>query len=293
MTVSHAEIFEAYRSDLMNLAYRMTGSLTDSEDVVQDAWIRWQNTDIASIENGRAFLHKIVTRLCLDLAKSAKAKRELYVGPWLPEPVQDMDVMKSELSPDKQLEFAEDLSLALMITLESLSPLERAAFLLHDVFDYSFDEIASSLDRSPEACRKLASRARGHIKNKRPGNSPDETVLESLVNSFMHTLQTGDTSMFADKLTEDAVLYTDGGGKKIAARNPIYGRLKIARFFTGLASKFGTPRSVEPVYINGEYGLKLIEHDDTISVVSVALDDNQLIREIYIVRNPEKLNWVN
>lgn len=293
MSGNHSDIFEAHRSSLTGLAYRMTGSMTEAEDMLQDAWIRWQKTDIARVSNHRAFLHQIITRLCLDRAKSASVRRETYVGPWLPEPVHNAEMLSHGAMPDKQLELADDLSFALLITLETLSPLERAAFLLHDVFDYSFEDISLSLTRTPEACRKLASRARQHIKSNRPGSPSNEAVFKKLVSGFMHAVQTGDTASFADKLSEDAILYSDGGGKKAAALNPIYGREHILKFVAGVVTKFGAPRSTEIVNFNGEFGLKLIDEDDTVSVISMGFNELNQICEIYIVRNPDKLNWMN
>jgi len=231
-----------HRGRLLGLAYRMLGSRSDAEDVVQDAYIRFAGAQ--DVHNAEAFLVTIVTRLCLDRLKSAKAQREVYVGPWLPEPVFDAE----GLSADTATELADDLSFALLLALDRLSPLERAAFLLHDVFDTPFSEIAAMLDHTEASCRQLA-----------------------------------------ELLREDAVAITDGGGRKFAARNPIKGADKVARFFIGLAGKIaGQDVRIQPAVINGAVGALLYLDGELDLTMSMAIDGEK-IAAIYIVRNPDKL----
>jgi RNA polymerase sigma-70 factor, ECF subfamily len=285
-TDSRAASFEAHRRYLMGLAYRMLGSLAEAEDAVQEAYLRWHRADIAAIDDPRAFLAKVVTRLCLDHLKSARVRRERYVGPWLPEPVLDTAALDAESAG----EYAHDLSVALMLTLERLSPLERAAFLLHDVFDVPFVEIAAALGRDTAACRQLAARARIHVRAARPRftPSPDEGAL--LADAFRRAVRSGDVGAMTQLLTDDAVLLTDGGGKRIAALNPIHGADKIGRFFAGIVGK--TPEldawRVRAAAINGLPGFIYAEPDGALQTIAFDIRDGR-ITAIYVVLNPEKL----
>ena len=220
-----------HRGRLLGLAYRMLGSRSDAEDVVQDAYLRFAGAQ--DVHNAEAFLVTVVTRLCLDRLKSARAQREVYVGPWLPEPVFDAE----GLSADAATELADDLSFALLLALDRLSPMERAAFLLHDVFDTPFSEIAAMLDRTEAACRQLATRARRAVRDERPAPAATPDNHARLLQAFGEAVASGDVARLAELLREDAVAITDGGGRKTAARNPIQGADKIARFFIGLAAK--------------------------------------------------------
>jgi RNA polymerase sigma-70 factor (ECF subfamily) len=224
-------IFEANRPHLMGLAYRMSGTVTDAEDVVQDAWLRWHGTDRAAVACPKAYLLRVTMRLCLDRAWSAQARREAYVGPWLPEPIVDLaQIGTAEAGPQSQAERTDEPSVALLLVLERLSPLERAAFLLHDVFDFSFDEIGATLGRAPSACRKLASRARQRIRQERPTRPVPPDLARQFAARFHYALQSGDLTTFAEMLAEDAVLIADGGGRVYAALRPICGRDRIVRF---------------------------------------------------------------
>ena len=205
----HEDAFEANRGRLMALAYRMTGSVADSEDVLQEAYLRWEAVDTQVVRNPRAFLSTTVTRLCLDLLKSARVQRESYVGPWLPEPVLDTH----GIAPDDATELAQDISVALMLALERLSPLERAAFLLHEVFDCSYEEVANTLGRSEAACRQLASRAKKHVRAARPRYEPSDDERRRIVLAFGNAVMNGDLEELQATLADDAVLYADGGGK--------------------------------------------------------------------------------
>ena len=272
-----------HRGRLLGLAYRMLGSRSDAEDVVQDAYLRFAGAQ--DVHNPEAFLVTVVTRLCLDRLKSAKAQREVYVGPWLPEPVFDAE----GLSADATTELADDLSFALLLALDRLSPLERAAFLLHDVFDTPFSEIAATLGRTEASCRQLASRARRAMRDNRPApeRAPDNHAR--LLQAFSEAVASGNVAQLAALLREDAVALTDGGGRKTAALNPIRGAEKIARFFIGLAAKNpGHDIRVEPAMINGAIGALLYLDGELDNTMSMAIDGDR-IAAIYIVRNPDKL----
>ncbi len=286
---ARAAIFEAHRRHLTGLAYRMLGSLSEAEDAVQEAYLRWHRAEGTVIDHPRAFLSKVVTRLCLDHLKSARVRRESYVGPWLPEPVLDTAALDAESAS----EYAHDLSVALMLTLERLSPLERAAFLLHDIFDLPFDEIADALGRDAAACRQLAARARLHVRAARPRFAPSPDEGARLADAFRRAARGGDTEAMVKLLAADAVLYTDGGGKRIAALNPIEGADKIARFFAGVVGK--TPEldawRVRPQRLNGLPGFIYAEPGGALQTAAFDIRDGR-IAAIYVVLNPEKLSRV-
>lgn len=272
-----------YRRRLLGLAYRMLGSRSDAEDVVQDAYLRFADAD--DVRNPEAFLVTIVTRLCLDRLKSARAQREIYVGPWLPEPVFDTDGFSAEAAT----ELADDLSFALLLSLDRLSPQERAAFLLHDVFDISFSEVAGMIGRSEPACRQLATRARRAVRNERPRQTVAPDSHAHLLQAFLEAVGTGDLSQLTGLLREDAVAVTDGGGRKTAALNPIYGADKIARFFVSIAGKAaGHDIRIEPAVINGSAGALLYIDGELDHSLSIGIDGEK-IAAIYLVRNPDKL----
>jgi RNA polymerase sigma-70 factor (ECF subfamily) len=273
---------------MIALAYRMLGSRAEAEDVVQDAYLRWRGAEHDAIEAPRAYLTTIVTRLCLDRLKSARVRRETYVGPWLPEPVVD-----ESLSVEGPGELAEDLSVALMLALERLSPLERAAFILHDVFDLGFAEVARGLGRTEEACRRLASRARTHVREARPRYpvSPEES--RRLVEAFQRAAEQGDLVGLSALLAEDAILYSDGGGRRPAALIPIHGREAIARLFEALAwrnPEFANS-SMRFGVINGDPGLVLRAPNGALTTVAFEIGEGA-IRGIFIMRNPDKLAHV-
>jgi RNA polymerase sigma-70 factor (ECF subfamily) len=272
-----------HRGRLLGLAYRMLGSRSDAEDIVQDAYLRFAAAQ--DVHNPEAFLVTIVTRLCLDRLKSARAQREVYVGPWLPEPVCDAE----GLSPEAATELADDLSFALLLALDRLSPMERAAFLLHDVFDTPFAEIAAMLDRSEAACRQLATRARRAVRDERPAPAATPDNHARLLMAFSEAVTSGNVARLAGLLREDAVAITDGGGRKTAALNPIMGADKIARFFIGLAAKnAGHDIRIAPAMINGAVGALLYLNGELDHTMSMAIEGER-IAAIYIVRNPYKL----
>jgi RNA polymerase sigma-70 factor, ECF subfamily len=272
-----------HRGRLLGLAYRMLGSRSDAEDVVQDAYLRYVGAE--DVRNSEAFLVTVVTRLCLDRLKSAKAQRELYVGPWLPEPVFDAD----SLSAEAATELADDLSFALMLALERLSPLERAAFLLHDVFDRPFSEVAQTLDRTEAACRQLAARARRAVRDEGPALPAPPDSHARLLSAFCEAAASGDISTLAGLLREDAIAITDGGGRKAAALNPIKGADRIIRFVIGVTGKnVGRDIRVVPMLINGRAGALVYMDGQIDHTLSMAIDGDKIVA-IYLVRNPDKL----
>jgi RNA polymerase sigma-70 factor (ECF subfamily) len=280
--------FEPHRPYLMGLAYRMTGSWSDAEDVVQDAWLRWQAVAHDDIASPRAFLSQTVTRLCLDLFKSARAQREEYIGTWLPEP---LPTACDGASSDTDA-LSHDLSLAFMLTLERLSPLERAAFLLRDVFDLSFREIAQTLHRNEAACRQLAARARKRVREARPRYRVKEEEGLRIAEAFLQASRDGHVEQLRNLLAEDAVLQTDGGGKKIATLKPILGAHKIARFFAGIAAKEGgSADAAQITYLNDMPSIVIMEADGLPRTISLDIQDGR-ITAIYIVRNPDKLRHI-
>ena len=288
-----AASFEPYRRRLLGLAYRMLGSMADAEDAVQDAYVRWHAADRDHVSDARAFLMTTTTRICLDVLTSARARREEYVGPWLPEPVVDT----AALAPDRQTELAEDLSVALLLTLDRLSPLERAAFLLHDVFDFSFSEVATALERSEAACRQLAARARAHVRAARPRGAivPQTHAVETddrhqqLMSAFVTATQLGDLSALTQLLANDVRVVTDGGGKVAAALNVLDGAERAARFLIGAARKgWRDDFTLRFATINDLPGVIVDSPDGPVQTAAFEIEDG-VIRALYIVRNPDKL----
>lgn len=284
------DIFETHRRFLTRLAYRMLGSVGDAEDIVQEAWLRWRDAPQEEIEAPRAYLARTVTRLCLDQMKSARSRREFYVGAWLPEPL--VEELAAEPAPDAGL----DAPIALMLALERLSPLERAAFLLHDVFDQDFSEIARTIERSESACRQLARRAREHVRiDMPPRNKVDPAEARRFVDAFFKAAHNADPSDLEALLARDVAFHSDGGGKVLAVANILHGIDRVARFFAGLAGKMarrGKPGGVyRPVLINGLPGYVSIEGDAILQATALDIRDG-LVQAIYVVRNPDKLRHV-
>lgn len=293
MNVDPALSFEPHRRRLRGLAYRMLGSIAEAEDAVQDAYLRWHATDREAVSDPRAFLTTTTARICLDVLRSARARRETYVGPWLPEPVVDTGA----LAPDAPTELAEDLSIALLLALERLSPLERAAFLLHDVFDCSFAEIASALDRTEIACRQLAARARAHVREARP-RSPSaarsRTELNAaharLLSAFVEAARSGDVAALRALLTDDARYVVDSDGRAAAvARNVIEGAERTAQIVVA-AAKAGMAAGTVLHFglVNGMPGIVAYTPDGTARSAAFEIDGDR-IRAVYVVMNPAKL----
>jgi RNA polymerase sigma-70 factor, ECF subfamily len=284
----HQEAFQQNRSYLLGLAYRMLGSFAEAEDIVQEAWIRWQRANRDDVAQPRAFLRKVATRLCLDHLKSARVQREEYVGPWLPEAVPDY--VAAEIAEPT---LADDITMGLLLALERLSPPERAAFLLHDMFEVPFAEIAAILDKPETACRQLATRARQRVQGSRRRFDSDRAAAERLTNAFLIAAREGDIEALKSILAEDVVVYTDGGGKRPAALNLISGLDRVSRFFAGLHKK-RLGLAAELIYrgrINAAPGFITLEPDGLPQAVSIEAQDGK-IAAIYIVRNPDKLRLV-
>ena len=284
-----ATAFEPHRRYLVGLAYRMLGSVAEAEDIVQDAFLRWQARGDDVVAAPRAFLSRIVTRLCLDRLKSARAQREHYVGTWLPEPVIESAAPRA----DEAIGLADDLSVALLVTLERLSPLERAAFLLHDVFEMEFDAVADVLERSEAAVRQLAARARDHVRDERPRFTASSDAASRLADAFHRATVQGDLAAISQLLAEDAVFYSDGGGKRRAALNPIYGRDKILRFIAGIAAKgrgVTDPSAIRRATINGLPGF-VVHGPEGVETLALEISGEHIVA-VYAIRNPDKLRHV-
>ena len=288
-----AASFEPYRRRLLGLAYRMLGSMADAEDAVQDTYLRWHAADRGTVSDPRAFLMTTTTRICLDLLTSARARREEYVGPWLPEPVVDT----AALAPDRRTELAEDLSIALLLTLDRLSPLERAAFLLHDVFDFSFGEVAAALERNEAACRQLAARARTHVRAVRPRGVAEppprsgeiDAKHAQLLSAFVAATRSGDLDALTHMLATDVRVVTDGGGKAAAALNVIEGVDHTARFLVGATRKgWRDDFTLRFATINGLPGIIVDAPEGPVQSSAFEIESGA-IRALYVVRNPDKL----
>lgn len=268
------------RPRLVRLAYRMLGSVADAEDVVQDAWARWLATDREAVREPAAFLRTVVTRLCLNELKSARRRRETYIGPWLPEPIVDAE------EPDS----VDDITLPLMIALERLSPLERAAFLLHDVFGMSFDEVARAIDREPAACRKLASRAREHVRTARPRFPVTAERGLEIAAAFFAASRSGDMNRLRSLLADDVTACTDGGGKVPASVHPLIGTAEVMARHMQLAREFSQSpsRLMRYAVIDGLPGFITVEGGGIVQTTALQIEDEK-IAAIYIIRNPDKL----
>jgi RNA polymerase sigma-70 factor (ECF subfamily) len=292
-----AASFEPYRRRLAGLAYRMLGSMADAEDAVQETYLRWHRANRGEVTDPRAFLMTTTARICLNMLTSARARREEYVGQWLPEPVLDT----AALAAESQTELAEDLSIALLLTLDRLSPLERAAFLLHDVFDFSFSEVANALERSEAACRQLAARARMHVRAARPRgataapvpSAETEAKHAQLLSAFVAATRNGDLNALTQMLASDVRVVTDGGGKVRAAANVIEGADRVAQFIVNAARPhedqwWRDDFTMRFAIVNGLPGLVVDAPDGPVQTTAIEIDGG-LIRAIYVVRNPEKL----
>jgi RNA polymerase sigma-70 factor, ECF subfamily len=289
----HLAAFQEHRPLLFALAYRLLGRATEAEDVLQDAYLRFLGAPLADIESPKAYLSTIVTRLCLNQLTSARAQRETYIGPWLPEPVLDTD--HPELNnPEARAIESETISLAFMVLLERLTPAERAVFLLREVFDYEYREIAGILDRSETACRQLFSRAKDRIAAERPRFQANPEEHRRLLEEFMRAARNGDLDGLTNLLADDVTFWADGGGKvRGAALQPVRGRADVARFVIGVTARF-TPAGAQLAVadVNGKPTL-LIRHPDGTPAIVVSIDvDRSRIRNIWAIGNPDKLGAV-
>lgn len=276
-----------HREAMVGLAYRMLGSVADAQDAVQEAFLRLERAGIADIDNVGGWLHRTTSRICLDRLTAAQARREVYVGPWLPEP------LATDAEPPDPVELAESVSMAFLVVLESLSPAERVAFVLHDVFGYDHAELAVVLDRSEPACRQLVSRSRKHIEVRRPRFEPDPTARAEVASRFLEACRTGDVEGLLDTLAPDVVLTSDGGGKVSAARRPIYGAQRVLRFLDGLVRQADGDLVLAARWFNGTPGLLVTTGDGRVLVVFVLDVTDGTIGSIHAIRNPDKLTHLD
>jgi RNA polymerase sigma-70 factor (ECF subfamily) len=286
------ESFEELRPTLLSIAYRMLGSVSEAEDVVQEAFLRQQRVLRRGdeIDSPRAYLSAVVTRLSIDQLRSARARREVYVGEWLPEPVLTDGDDEPMLDPADHAEQADSLSLAFLVLLEELTPVERAVFLLHDVFAYGYDEIASTVGKSEQNCRQLATRARRRIEEHRPRFEASRAEKERLAARFFAAVEDGDVDALVEMLAADVAVYGDGGGKAPALPHPVFGRDRVSRLFAGWGSQLGELRiTVQPHEVNGQPGALLLDPDGRIvNVLSLDIADGA-VQTIRSVLNPDKL----
>jgi RNA polymerase sigma-70 factor (ECF subfamily) len=283
--ISHSgSIFEESRRRLFGLAYRMLGSKADAEDMVQEAYIRWHQANTDEIRSSEAWLVTVVTRLCIDRLRSATRERETYPGTWLPEPL----FYDSPSSPDEQLELASNLSMAFMILLERLAPVERAAFLLHDVFDCDYDQIAQIIGKSETTCRQVVRRARERIRRDKPRFEASEEDRLRLIKKFTEAIDSNDEQALLSLFAEDATLVGDGGGKAAAVRNTIYGAERITRLFIRSARKLEGKITRAFLPINGELGLVTFMDGHPVWALSFETDGKH-IYALYNMLNPDKL----
>jgi RNA polymerase sigma-70 factor (ECF subfamily) len=278
------EFFAQERAPLVHHAYRILGTMTDAEDVVQDAFVRWHRGDRGAVRDPHAFLRATVTHLALDRLRAQKRSRETYVGTWLPEPI----LVDESNTPEHVVTIAEDVSFAFLLALERLSPLERAAFLLHDALDVPFAEVAQTLERSEQSVRRLASRARRAIHETIPRRSSPVLSADDVRARFTAAVLSGDVAQITAILTDDVKLLTDGGGKKPAAINPVDGADKVGRFLRGVAGKAGPGVEIRSAFINGLPGFLLIV-DGALEGLWALQPRDEKVAAIYVSTNPEKL----
>jgi RNA polymerase sigma-70 factor (TIGR02957 family) len=277
------DAFVVHRGLLFTVAYEMLGSAADAEDVVQETWLRWAGVDQAGVHDPRAYLVQMVTRQALNRLRSVSRRREEYVGEWLPEPLLT--------SPDaaEDVELAENVSIAMLTVLETLGPAERAVFVLREVFQTPYEEIAEAVGKSPAAVRQIAHRANQHVAERRPRMQVDRAQQQAVVEKFMAAISTGDVKGLVEVLAPDVVVIADGGGVAAAARKPITGAERVARFLA-LASTY-PGFEVAATWLNGLPGLRVKVRGE-VTAVSLAVEDGRVTR-IYAMRNPEKLEWLD
>jgi RNA polymerase sigma-70 factor, ECF subfamily len=275
--------FEEHRRHLFGVAYRMLGSVSEAEDVVQDTWLRWRAASADEVRSPRSYLTTVATRLAIDRLRSAQRRREEYVGPWLPEPLVTDD------DPAAEAELADSLSMAFLLVLERLNPVERAVLLLHDVFGYDYDEVAGIVERTPTNCRQIASRARGHLTGERPVRPhPPPEDEQRLAFAFAAAAGSGDLATLEGLLAEDVVLWSDGGPARRAARRPVVGRDRVARFIANLSHRLPEAGTMEFVHLNGEPAVIVRTEQGPFLTMGVEIEDG-VIRAIHSIVNPDKL----
>jgi RNA polymerase sigma-70 factor (ECF subfamily) len=289
------ESFESYRSYLFAIAYRMLGSAMDAEDMVQETWVRYQATPPETIRSLKAYLTTILTRLCMDQLQLAHRRREQYIGPWLPEPILTSETadLAEAGNPERRVDMEESVSLAFLILLEQLQPFERAVFLLREVFAYEFVEIATILGKSEAACRRSFSRAKLHLRGRRPRFRASPATHRQLLAGFLRATQAGDLEALMEALAEDVTLWADGGGKaRGAATRPVIGREAVARFMLGTRRFWPASARAEVEDVNGQAAL-VIYVDDQPFVVLTIEEEQERIQTVRILANPDKLARVS
>jgi RNA polymerase sigma-70 factor (ECF subfamily) len=286
-----AKQFEAHRPLMFSIAYRMLGSVTEAEDIVQEAYLRYQATPTDQIVSHKAFLSTIVTRLCLNQLQSAQAQREAYIGPWLPEPV--LTGVDERFAPTQQAELHESLALAFLVLLEQLTPVERAVFLLREVFDYEYAEIAAIVGKAEAACRQLFSRAKRHIAAGRPRFKPSPQAHRQIFTQFLRAVEQGELDGLMQLLSDDVELWVDGGGKaRGAATRPLHGRTAVAQFLSATARRATPGSRAEIADVNGEPALIVRAGGEVRLVLSIGVDQGRICA-IRVIRNPDKLHDLN
>jgi RNA polymerase sigma-70 factor (ECF subfamily) len=278
-----ADPFVTHRGLLFTVAYEMLGSAADAEDVLQESWLRWADVDRDQVHDPRAYLVRIVTRQALNHLRTLSRRREDYVGEWLPEPL----LTSPDVADD--VELAENVSIAMLTVLETLAPTERAVFVLREVFDLPYDEIAEAVDKSTASVRQIAHRARDHVAARRPRVKVERSEHEKVVERLARAMATGDLQALMDVLAPDVVSVADGGGKvRGAARRPIVGADKLARYLVGGLAKYGSGLNLSPMMVNGQPGLRAEVDGELVGAISVTVEDGRVSR-IYSIANPEKL----
>ncbi len=285
--MSHLETFNQHRPLLFAIAYRMLGKVTDAEDMVQETFLRWQQTAQATVKSAKTYLLTIITRLCIDHLRSARMQREQYVGPWLPEPI----VTQQTDDPAALLELADSLSMAFLVVLERLSPIERAVFLLREVFEYDYDEIAQMVGKSPANCRQILRRSRQHITAQRPRFPVSHQQQEEITAQFLEASTQGNLQGLLALLAKDVTYWSDGGGQVAAALKPLQGAMKVARFLLAVRSKWVSEAVTYIIDINGQPGIITFVDGCIHSVTTFDIVDGY-IQSVYTVRNPEKLKRI-
>jgi RNA polymerase sigma-70 factor (ECF subfamily) len=291
MNAPDANDFENYRPLMFSIAYRMLGSATEAEDIVQEAYLRYQAVAPGAIRSPKAFLSTIVTRLCLNQLQSARVQRETYIGPWLPEPI--LTETDERANPKHQAEMHDSISFAFLVLLEELTPLERAVFLLREVFDYEYGEIAAILEKDAAACRQVFSRAKKHVAEGRPRFKIAPEAHRRLLGQFMQAAGAGDLQGLTALLSEDVMMWADGGGKaRGAAIHPLHGREAVAQFVLASTRLAPVGAQAEQAAVNGELAVILRVGGKAFFVLSIVADGDR-VREIRVVGNPDKLKWVS
>jgi RNA polymerase sigma-70 factor (TIGR02957 family) len=280
------EAFLTHRNLLFTVAYEMLGSAADAEDVLQETWLRWAGVDLAAVRDQRAYLVRITTRQALSRLRALGRRKESYVGPWLPEPL----LTTPDVAED--VELADSVSMAMLLVMETLAPTERAVFVLREVFDLTYDEIAEAVGKTPAAVRQVAHRAKAHVAARRPRGAVSDAQVRGALAAFQRAVETGDLQSLLDMLAPDVVLLGDGGGVKQAVPRPVFGAGKVGRLLAIGLSRLAGRASVELAPVNGRPALIISLDGELDSVVSVRIDDG-LITALYSVRNPDKLSHLD